>query len=118
MSKGRLYDLQMALKDSGWEISNPKDMFSIEDEHIVWHLVKNDYCVDAEFYIVGLMGERSYDLNDLCHCVIRGHEIELTFPKRNTDRWHGKVKDFVEALNQLSPGGNPSEEKVSGTNGT
>ena len=108
MSKGRLQDLQAILRTAGWEIANKEEMFCVgEDELIHWTLVNKDrnLKVEADFYVVGGFGERSYDLNDIVHCRIPSHGIEMLFPKRKTERWRRNMRDFVLALSQIGRGG-------------
>jgi len=97
MSKERMNDLQDAFEKKSWKVANPEMLFEIEGELIHWNLVRSNTrsTIELEFYIVGRLGQRSYDLRDICYCDDLNSGHTLLFQKRSAETWPISVRDFV-----------------------
>jgi hypothetical protein len=103
MTIARLQDLESALREQGWEIANPNEKYAIEDELIFWNLVNQNtfQWLTLEFYVIGDLGQRSFDLRDIFYCRVPDSGPKLLFDKRTSPTWKSELEKFVAEISQL-----------------
>ncbi len=103
MSKGRMNDLLDALEADGWVLSNPAEIFVIENEVVHWNLehppTRSKIWID--FHIFGELGEKSDSLVDIHYCLVRNHGPKLYFEKRESPKWRHSLMEFVSGLRAI-----------------
>jgi hypothetical protein len=100
MSRERLCELRAALEARGWHLVNTDEVHDIEDEFIRWKLWNTSahQGLDLRFYVIGPMGERSFDINEILYCTLVDSEIMLPFSKLRSKAWPKETAEFVDKL--------------------
>lgn len=109
MSRGRMEDLLVALKNDGWRLLDhreypraSRDPFELESDTVTWAIVRGDSptVIELEFVAFGDFGERTGQLLDILYCQVNGTSDSLLFVKRVKPEWRENVAKFVHGLKQ------------------
>jgi len=101
MSKERLQDLQTALEKASWLVSREaSSLRTPENEVIRWNIVhcESGKSLEMQFHLLGDLGQKTSNLNDILYCRVSETGLKLYFAKRNTDEWKNGIVTFVNSL--------------------
>lgn len=97
--------LKEKLFQKGWIVSAGPEcetLFSIYTDKIYWRVTRGagPQYIDLEFWINGVMGERSTRLTDIFYCELVSTGQKLHFGKLGSKKWRLEVDEFVDVINR------------------
>jgi hypothetical protein len=97
------------LTTAGWRLVDPPEPFVLEDEQVLWVLVRGDTesRVELVFHAFGDLGQRTERLQNILYCVERGTDRKLYFDKQKSPEWKDNLASFVAHVGGEDPSRTP-----------